>query len=441
MPFSAPRKAKSLSLILLSCALCPAADAARPILTPRKAAPLLIYDIGLELWGAGGARSLAKTPVNPDNLVARIPETALTAEARPDVRLRVKKARVTARPRLIYTQNNTKSGAAKTTKNVGRIQWSEAYASLDISDTLALAYGLQNYQWGPSESASPSNRIFRDTVEAKDVLYVVKGKHLVRVNFTPRPGWSEVALFEVSTNGSPEYEAQEKFAQKALLKSEYSWGGGADYAGIVTGWRNHDGLWIGEYFNSDVYEGLSLFFDISHQMGSLAYYPVDNSGVTVLSQAHKSDKKIYTFATFGGHYAFVNGIDLRFEGIFQEAGYSKKQVQSVWNALASNVPQQQVFFAMNSALAYQNGLEFPGQKYLFSSVRYPNFLNVRNWTLYARGLLSLQDSSSSAFLSSENAVGQRGTIFASVAAFSGKMDSELRGLVAYAGILGYRHAW
>jgi hypothetical protein len=457
MPFSAGIFRKMMWVISMTCAFTSGASAKEnaeqksrnvhpfPESDRHTAAahkpPAIIYEIGLELWGAAGARSLVTTPVNPTNQVAQIPQKQLTTEARPDFKFTMKKAKITVRPRGILTMNRTEAGGSTLNKTTGKLRWSEAFGSLQIADPISITYGLQNFQWGPAEAASPSNRIFRDTIEAKDVLYVTRGKHLFRMNITPSQGWSEVLLVELTSNGSSEYEAQEKFARKAILKSEISWAGGADYLGVIAGWRNKSGVYAGEYFNADVLDGLSVYTDIAHQRGSLAYYPDSSSGLTLLTQTKKTDQRIYTFATTGARYAFENGNDWRVEYIFHEQGYNKTQVISVWNALASNVPQQQQFFALNASLAFQNGLEFPGKHYLFSSIRFPNAFSVKDWTIYLRDLYSLQDGSNSAFLSSEIAIGQRGTFFGSVSASAGKLESELRGLIAYSGVLGYRHAW
>jgi hypothetical protein len=399
------------------------------------------YDIRLELWGAVSRLGIVDSPVNPGNQVALVPNTIFTGEARPDMRFGWKKLKLTLRPRMVTTDSVVPVLGTTSSKQLATLRWSEAFMSFAATDKVTVTYGLQNFQWGPAESISPSNRVFRDTVQAKDVLYLVKGKNIARVNFTPAQNWSEVLLAEVANSGGPQDAARETFAHKALLKSEVSWAGGANYVGQVTGWRERSGSWLGEYITVDPLEGLSLYGDASHQRGSIAYYPEDSNGATLLTQSHQSDQKVYTFAVGGARYAFVNGTDWRVEYIYQENGYNRSQVQSAWTSLASPIPQQRQYLEANAEFAYQNGLEFPGRQYLFSSLRFANFVNVSNWTVYLRDLYSLQDKSNSVFLSSENAVGKRGTFFLSGTASAGAVDSELRGLVAYVGTIGYRHAW
>jgi hypothetical protein len=306
-----------------------------------------------------------------------------------------------------------------------------------------MTYGLQSYQWGPAEAGSPSNRIFRETVRAQDVLYELKGHHLLRANFTPTQNWSEVALFEITDNGQAELEAEERFARKALLKSELSWGGGANYAGVVLGARERRGAWVGEYGSVEIVDGLSAYIDTSHEQGSLAWYPiVESSGApTVLSQSKRDDAHINTFAVTGVRYAFESGSDLRAEWVFQEAGYTTDEVTRAWDAMTSSDPPQAVLAPLNAARWARNGLEFPGRHYALLSYRLPDAFNTKDWTLYFRALLSMQDWSSASYISSENAIGTNGTLFGSLSATAGRVDSELRGLVGTAITLGYRYAW
>jgi hypothetical protein len=94
-----------------------------------------------------------------------------------------------------------------------------------------------------------------------------------------------------------------------------------------------------------------------------------------------------------------------------------------------------------SSAVLASGLDFPSKAYLFSSVRFPNLFGKRDWNVYLRGLESLQDKSFGGFVSSENRVGDHGTIITGIAATAGKLGTELKGVVDVAGSLAYRHAW
>ena len=74
-------------------------------------------------------------------------------------------------------------------------------------------------------------------------------------------------------------------------------------------------------------------------------------------------------------------------------------------------------------------------------MRFPSAFQVRDWNLYLRGLLALADSSTQAFFSSENAVGEQGTFLASLGAGLGRDGEELKGQVDFSATVAYRHAW
>lgn len=386
--------------------------------------------LSLTLWSAGSYRNPDDSLVNPDNAVFRLPQWLGTGEARSDFRLAMEKLTIVARPKLVFSANHTTAadGSSARTDSSTEVIWSEAFATYPPSDTFAFTYGLQNFQWGPAEAACPSNRIFRDTVQTKDVLYDVRGHHLLRLNLTPERDWTEVLLLELFGNGEPEFEAGEAFAHKALLKSEYTWSGGADYGGLVIGWRERTGFWLGEYLSINLTDGLSAYIDASHQQGSLGWYPD-----VVFSQSRKSDSRIYSFAVAGVRYAFESGNDLRVEWVYQEAGYSADEVSDAWSILQGS-PQSVVYYQ-------QSGLEFVGRQYAFASLRIPDLLQIKDWVLYARFLVSLQDASVASYGSSEAALGGAGTVFASILVTSGSDASELRGAAGTAITIGYRHAW
>ena len=395
-------------------------------------------------WNAASYRSLVDSALNPDNNTFKQPQRGATSEIRPDVKLLTDLLIVRARPRFIGTLSRATWGDnQKATDSSAKIQWSEVYTSFEAFDGLTLAYGLQNFQWGPAESVSPSNQIFHETIQVKDILYDTRGHHLMRVNFTPMQELSEVFLIELTGNGESEFTAEESFLKKLALKSEYAWGGGADYAGLILGQKLRGDFWLGEYLNLDIYQGLSFYLDASQQVGSSAWYPTKDpvSDAIVFTQAQKNTNHIYNFAVTGLRYAFENGNDLRFEWIFQEAGYTQDEVSDAWTALTSKNIVQLMHLQQNFPRAQRNGLSFPGQNYLFTSLRIPDAFKFKDWTLYGRLLTSLQDGSMSFHMSSESAMGDAGTIFTTLGLTTGPPQSELRGVVTTAFTLGYRHTW
>lgn len=403
--------------------------------------PLFRFEPNTALWASGTYRHVGDDAYNPGNALAQAPYDTETFEVRPDWRVSGNKWRLTFRPRALLTREDTKVLGNVTSRNLALLRWSEAFLTVNLSESWSVDYGLQNFQWGPAESASPSNRIVRDTIQVKDTLYLVKGHHLARLSYTPTSSFSEILLFEPTGNGDPEPEPNEPFRMKGVSKTELSWDGGASFAGLVGGWRDRSGFNAGEYVNLQPFDGFFVYADAEQQRGTLAYYPVLSNGLVTFQQNRRDEGGIQNFVVGGVRYAFENGNDWRLEAIYQENGYTKDELKNSAAAISSRDPIQLRIIATQSSAVLASGLDFPSKNYLFSSIRFPNVLQYRDWNIYVRGLDSLQDHSFAGFLSSENRVGNHGTVISGVSATGGKAGTELKGVVDLAGTLAYRHAW
>ena len=401
------------------------------------------YDGSLALYGAGSYHQLFASPLNPQNQIAQLPMRIENFEARPIGKLFWGSTKLTLRPRLMAEIDTTEMAANTFHHSTALLRWTEASLHSTFGDDWTASYGLQNAQWGPAEANSPSNRVFHDTIQQKDMLYETMGRHLLQLSFTPLQSWNEVLLAEITRNSEDELEYGESFERKVLLKSEISWSGNSQYFGLVLGWRQAQKGWIGEYFTVQLLDGLTFYFDGGQQQGNRNFYPVvdPQKNAIVFTQNRKNQGPLLWNHTLGLRYEFVRGDDLHFEWIHQDAAYTAAENANAFLALTSRLLNQVQFLAYNAPRFKQNGLELPGKNLLYASLRMPNFLEVKDWNIYARVLHSLQDSSRTYFASSENALGTHGTILSSLSTASGAVDSELKGLISVAAFLGYRHAF
>ncbi|MCB0361158.1 MAG: hypothetical protein KDD35_00460, partial [Bdellovibrionales bacterium] len=208
--------------------------------------------------------------LNSQNIL-EIPHQYLKSQIREDLRIQFPLFSFTLRPRFSFEHSRRLEGYLLEDDHTSKtkLDWSEVFAQWDISDSLFVVYGIQNFQWGPAESFSASNGIFKETVQQKTLNYDLRGKHILRINQSWTPQINTVLLLELSDYGQDEkFLADIPFRQKFLQKTEVTWNRGADYFGGIIGGDERLPPYIGEYLNISLSEGLSFYLDARHQKGS-----------------------------------------------------------------------------------------------------------------------------------------------------------------------------
>lgn len=398
--------------------------------------------LALGVTGIGSWHEATPTYLNPGNTIVKVPVKSGILEIKPDAKIAGENWSFRVRPRLRGNLDRVETVSQQQNDSAVLLRWNEASISGSVSDNLGVSHGLQNYQWGPAEALAPSNLIFRETLQQKDLLYDTLGKHITRINYTPVQNVSEVFLFEWSDNSEPAFYAEDRFHKKALLKSEIGWNGYANYAGLVLGWQDQAEDWLGEYLNLEVASGFTFYIDASQKRGSSVWRPKLNPlGITVLDQTQKNSSDLFLNSVVGLRYAFEGGSDLRGEWIYQQEGYRDGEWKSLNSAFASNSTFQLALSAQNFSRYYGNGIPFVSRNLGYFSFRVPDFLSWKDFSFYIRSVISARDYSNAEYLSLEKSVLDHGTVLFSTACAGGAKDSELRGVVGKSINIGYRQSW
>ena len=277
----------------------------------------------------------------------------------------------------------------------------------------------------------------------KDTLYDVRGRHSFKLNYSPSKDWSVIGFAEIAETGemgSTEFEAEEAFGKKAVLKAEKNFSGGAHTLGFVAGLRERHGGWFGSYGSAEVLDGLTLFGDLGAEVGSANWYPVfdKQTGLTTLSQIYRNSGRVSTSSVLGARYSFTGGTDFRVEWIFQELGYTASQIETIYDAASSRSPIQQAKNIELLPRLIKSGLELPGRQYLMASLRIPDVFEFQKTLVYSRILFSPRDYSATAYLTVEIPVSSYGTSFVELYQSFGENQSELKGFVGSSFLAGYR---
>lgn len=434
--------ARALSLVIMlvcSCLISP----------PWQSAPAAEIRDDLQIstkWFSTLTESdISYEDLNQGNAL-KIPSQILESQLREDVRAYYLNFVVNLRPTLSLSRKSQAEGPDLTTKanSTTLVRWNEAFVQWNLADSLFTVYGIQNFQWGPAESFNPSNGIFRETAQQRTLTHQSRGKHLLRFNYSWTPQINTIFLAELSDNsGDTPFLADVEFRHKMLQKTELNWNSGSDYVGIVIGGEDSLSPYFGEYFNLSISDGLSLYGDGKHQRGSESWYPTEDTSTSLvtLEQTHHRSHELLSSGVLGLRYAFENGSDLRYEMISYTPGYSEQdQLIFLRGLLPSSIAQMQ----KTSTWIHRVdglGLEFPGQKFSYLSLRVPDFFRVSNWNLMARAMRSHTDQSYQCYLSTDWTMGPAGT-WTLAGLFSPSAQNKELGSSAHSTIyFGYEHVW
>jgi hypothetical protein len=405
--------------------------------TPGTPLPLSAR-IRLEWLSAAGLTSPRDTPVNPDNAVLQLPQAAASTELRPDLRLEAgRDLHGVVRPRLLaQAQKPRVAGEWRPETSDARVEWIELYASWQADERVALAYGLQNFQWGPAELVSPSNRIFHVTGFFRDPLYVVRGKHLARVNLSAGRAWSAVLLAEVAdAGGTPPFVAGEPFEPKAQVKLEWSDPGGRGYVAATAGAGRTSRGFFGGYASVALGDGLSAYADAVTQVGSRAWYPTDDGGGGARFEHALTDAGLRTLALGGLRYTFSGGTDLRLEYLFDEAGWDLARLRLAERAASAPPPPGAVEAWLDP------GFEVVGRQHVYASLTVPDLPPRKRTSVALRYLAALEDGSGAVFVTGSYDATDSVVLFASGTATWGSDHGALSRLAHVTALAGATVSW
>jgi hypothetical protein len=385
--------------------------------------------------------------LNPKNKILRIPSAQASVDFRPNLKIDSGEVQLVARPQIEVSVAKAKVDGVESSEHPSSLgKWNEAYGQYTASERLLISYGVQSFQWGSAELLNPSNTIFHESADSKGILSPVVGRNIARINLTWLKNLSTILMTETeATKGASEFRAEEIFETRSLLKNEISWSDGSEFIGVVFGAAETGSPSVGEYFNIELFDGLSFYGDATHRKQSQAWYPVveksatdPNKNVVQLRQSRLHDQVTYSTAIGGLRYSFEGGSDLRLEYLAQNSGWTKEQNKNAMLALDTRNPLQLADYEHNLKRSLKPGLEYRGQRYAMVSLRWAEVASIKDFTIYGRALRSLSDFSSKYYETAEYGFGSSSTLILQCLTAIGAEDTDLRGVVATSVTAGLR---
>lgn len=370
---------------------------------------------------------------NPDNQVVKLPEYTYESDLRPTFNWELNSIhRFKVDPRIITLVTQTEYRDEKHTTDKTEAFMNELNYQINIGDH-QLAFGIQNYQWGPAEMLSPTNPIFRFQFEQRSLFFQQRGRNLVRWNWQMSPDWNLVTMVEVSKNGSELPKEDQKFDPNGLIKLERALSKSSDYVGVVVGKTPYRENFIGEYFALNFTDEFSAYVDARHQNGSRNFYP-DDDAFAEFSEREKSNG-IKTLANVGVRYE--TRVDMRLEYIYNGVGLDDNDWRRARTAVTTLGPR----LAENFKKFYRGGRDdLQRQHYGYASMRIPDIGPRNEYTLFLRHFQSLADSSSSSQFQMDRITGESFNLYLEASLFNGSKTSEFGSLLKHEVSAGFRYS-
>ncbi|MDB5038822.1 MAG: hypothetical protein JWQ35_2350 [Bacteriovoracaceae bacterium] len=361
----------------------------------KSAVSDLNFKLGLETYTLGQYIAEKKSTINIDNRVFKSPRWAGDLDLRPSAKMSFRDLKFVAEPRF---ELQPQWIPHPLTKNEFRLErnfsLTQLYASCAFSDALNFSGGVQNFQWGPAELMTPSNPLIHFDPRQKSIFWVEKGRGLLKINYSLGENFSLIALTQIFDNKIPDWIAGYDSKYIGLLKIEFQ-KGGSDYIGLTGGKGDKSRVWIGEYASLGLLDGLSVYGDARHTLGSDAFYPATTQNGISLERIKSESSRMESLADLG--IRFDGRLDIRGEFLINSYGFTKREFNSsLQTALLSGS-----LTSVESSRALHPGLELPGKYYLYQSIRINDLGPGKRITLLERYLHSLMDQSGIGFLSTE----------------------------------------
>jgi len=199
-----------------------------------------------------------------------------------------------------------------------------------LTENIALTYGRENLQWGPSSLISPSNPFFTDNGRTKPKKEV-NGMDFAKIS------WSLTQNLYLTLIGNFSKGLQEfpfPFSFQKTYAAKFDWLLSDSQFSIIASYKEKDRLKIGGFFQSLINDAFSVHGEGVIYQGENALYPLIAPETPNIKMENISDNSatINGMILWGGSYTFESGGKLTLEYLYHSAGYTTEQA-ALYNKL------------------------------------------------------------------------------------------------------------
>jgi hypothetical protein len=389
-------------------------------------------DFLLESYLSHSSNVVSDTILNPGNVIFNLPSESYNGDVRAELKWKNEVSRIIVRPRYTAEKKTAIASGVQTEKTESHWDITDAFIERYVTPELGVTAGLQVYQWGPAELASPSDPLYHFNSRQKSYGYKEKGKVLLRLNYSLSRTQNLVFLAEPVSNNEAEWIAGESFSPKALVKYEIQNEDSTASLGLVAGREERKTNFAGGYFTVPIAEGFSFYSDFKTAEEQVNFIAVQNGLFTDLVEP--SEKKKWPVLSVTG-FRWEGSADIRLEYVYNSAGFTSEELKSVFASVS--VPLNPNYL-QNLQRFEKPGLELLGQQYMYFSYRVTEPFDSKDLNFYLRDLYSLQDYSSQTQAEFDKAVSDHFVIFGNLTAASGHKDTEFELLNDWQTLIGMK---
>ncbi|GAB4278565.1 MAG: hypothetical protein Kow0092_34340 [Deferrisomatales bacterium] len=368
--------------------------------------------------------------LNPDNALLDLSRQTSEGEVRLDLTFDWSRLSLLAKPRLRWTRDHWQDGPGSGDSETDtELELLEGVAQLRLADSLFLAFGRENLQWGPGQLLNPSNPFLEDNGRDNPIREV-PGMDFFRAVWLPNFNWT---VSWISNVGAGENEVPSgPWHPSHALKVEYV--GYEVNGGLLV----HDGprrkATLRGYGQWTVNDALLLYAEASVSKGTTARYPAGAS----LAPTRKDDSDLLPFTLLGGAYTLEIGPTVSAEYVYNGEGYDPGEAWGFFDLVRGAGQAAQAGLLSPDPDDFTTGLRLLRRHYLF--LQYLQTEIADRFSVILRWTQNLEDGSGLATGFGEWNLSDRWRLFGFGGWGSGGNRDEFGSVVRYLGLLGVEYS-
>lgn len=319
------------------------------------------------LYGyAGHVRLNDGSVVNPDNQLARLPQTSATAEARLNLSAESGGLRLSARPIILVSEEH--NDLDRRQRNEGYLsQWQ---ARLRGAANLSLSIGREILNWGAGQFRSPSSPYYFDNGR-NNPMRELSGMDALKLAWTPSVK-TALMVAQVSDSGHAA-PSPDPWRDSWLVKWDQR---GSDWAaGLALAQASGKPPFVGAHIQQTLNDAWLLYGEAgSGTRDTILVSPSDPAQPFAL----QAESKRLSSWLIGAAYTFENGHSLHAEWLRDEGGYTRAESAAYFSRAASSPVNAALALSTAPRLLNRNYLHLVWQSNLMADDGYARVMFTRN---------------------------------------------------------------